>query len=114
MPVVFVIDPDLPQDVQHDHAVVHVLRGRGRGEARGCARCAADWRMSGDASAAAKAAPLQVAKAVLLVVLRHPQARASTRRDAVTLKPVQVIVAGMIGAALFVLSLVVLVRFVIS
>ena len=29
-PVVFFIDPALPADVQHDHAVVHVLRGGGR------------------------------------------------------------------------------------
>ena len=30
MPVVFVIDPNAPRRPRHDHAVVHVLRGRGR------------------------------------------------------------------------------------
>ncbi len=34
MPVVFVVDAALPRDVRHDHAVVHVLRGRGRGRRR--------------------------------------------------------------------------------
>ena len=32
MPVVFVVDPALPRDVNDDHAVVHVLRGRGQQE----------------------------------------------------------------------------------
>ena len=36
------------------------------------------------------------------------------RRDAVTIKPVQVIIAGIIGAVIFVLSLVMLVRFITS
>lgn len=60
-----------------------------------------------------KATPLQVAKAVLsaFVGIRR---RAAHEHDAVTLTPVQVIVAGVIGAALLVLALIMLVRFVTS
>ncbi|MBI1964860.1 MAG: DUF2970 domain-containing protein [Betaproteobacteria bacterium] len=60
-----------------------------------------------------KATPLQVAKAVLsaFVGIRR---RAAHEKDVVTLTPLQVIVAGVIAAAIFVLSLVMLVRFITS
>jgi hypothetical protein len=60
-----------------------------------------------------RASPLQVAKAVLsaFVGIRRGSAH---ERDAVTITPVQVIVAGVIGAAIFVLSLVLLVRHITS
>jgi len=55
------------------------------------------------------ATPWQVAKAVFWSFLGIRR-RAAHEHDAVTLKPVQVIVAGLIGAVIFVLSLVALVR----
>ena len=56
-----------------------------------------------------KAGPLQVAKAVFWSFLGIRK-RSAHERDAVTITPVQAIVAGLIGAAIFVLSLVFLVR----
>jgi hypothetical protein len=38
--------------------------------------------------------------------------RAAHEKDAVTIKPVQVIIAGLIGALIFVLTLVMIVRFI--
>ena len=58
-----------------------------------------------------KASPLDVAKAVFWSFLGIRK-RAAHERDAVTLKPAQVIVAGVIGAIILVLSLVTLVRFI--
>ena len=58
-----------------------------------------------------KATPLEVAKAVVWSFLGIRK-RASHERDAVTIKPAQVIVAGIIGAAIFVLGLILLVRFI--
>jgi hypothetical protein len=60
-----------------------------------------------------KATPLQVAKAVgsAFIGIRR---RAAHERDAVTITPVQVIVAGVIAAGIFVGSLVLLVRLVTS
>ncbi len=58
-----------------------------------------------------KATPLQVAKAVASAFIGIRR-RASHERDVVTITPLQAIVAGVIGAAIFVASLVVLVRFV--
>jgi hypothetical protein len=60
-----------------------------------------------------KATPLQVAKAVAsaFVGIRR---RAAHERDVVTITPLQAIVAGVIAAAIFVASLVLLVRFVTS
>ena len=60
-----------------------------------------------------KATPLQVAKAVLSAFIGIRK-RAGHERDAVTITPLQVIVTGVIFAAIFVLSLVVLVRYIIS
>ena len=60
-----------------------------------------------------KATPLQVARAVFWSFLGIRR-RAAHEHDAVTLTPVQVIVAGIIGAVIFVLSLVMLVRFITS
>ena len=57
------------------------------------------------------AGPLDVAKAVFWSFLGIRK-RTAHERDAVTLKPAQVIVAGLIGAVIFVLSLVVLVRII--
>ena len=55
-----------------------------------------------------KATPLQVVKAVLSAFIGIRKG-AAHERDAVTITPVQAIVAGLIGAAIFVLSLVFLV-----
>jgi Protein of unknown function (DUF2970) len=59
------------------------------------------------------ASPLQVAKAVFWSFL-GVRKRSAHESDVAQLKPAQVIVAGIIGAALFVLGLVLLVRFVVS
>jgi len=58
-----------------------------------------------------QASPLQVAKAVFwsFLGIRKRQAH---EHDAVTLKPAQVIIAGIIGAVILVLSLVGLVTFI--
>jgi len=58
-----------------------------------------------------KATPLQVARAVFWSFLGIRR-RAEYERDAVSLTPAQVIVAGIIGAVVLVLSLVTLVRFI--
>ena len=60
-----------------------------------------------------EAGPLDVAKAVFWSFLGIRK-RVAHERDAVTLKPSHVIVAGLIGALVFVLSLIVLVRFLTS
>ena len=60
-----------------------------------------------------KATPLQVAKAVLSAFIGIRK-RSAHEQDAVTITPVQVIVAGVIAAAIFVLSLVMLVRTITS
>ena len=59
------------------------------------------------------ASPLQVAKTVLWAFLGI-RARAAHESDVTQLKPAQVIIAGLIGAAIFVLSLVLLVRFIVG
>ena len=59
------------------------------------------------------ASPLQVAKAVFWSFLGIRR-RAEHESDAAQLKPAHVIVAVIIGAAIFVLSLVLLVRFIVS
>jgi hypothetical protein len=59
------------------------------------------------------ASPLQVAKAVLWSFLGI-RARAAHESDVTQLKPAHVIVAGLIGAAIFVLSLILLVRLIVS
>jgi len=66
-----------------------------------------------DREPARKATPLQVARTVLWSFLGIRK-RTDYERDAVTLTPLQVIVAGIIGAVIFVLSLVLLVRFITS
>jgi hypothetical protein len=58
-----------------------------------------------------KATPFQVVKTVFWSFLGIRK-RAAHERDAVTLTLLQVVVAGIIGAVIFVLSLVMLVRFV--
>jgi len=60
-----------------------------------------------------KATPVQVAKAVLSAFIGIRK-RAAHERDAVTITLLQVIVAGVIGAAIFVLSLIMLVRYITS
>ena len=57
------------------------------------------------------AGPLDVAKAVFWSFLGIRK-RSAHEHDAVTLKPAQVIIAGVIGAVIFVLILVALVRFI--
>ena len=59
------------------------------------------------------ATPLQVIKAVFWSFLGIRR-RAEYEKDAVSLKPAQVIIAGIIGAIVLVLSLVTLVHFIIS
>ena len=58
-----------------------------------------------------KATPLQVAKAVFWSFF-GVRRRAEYEKDAVSLTLLQVVVAGIIGAVVFVLSLVMLVRFI--
>ena len=58
-----------------------------------------------------KATPLQVAKAVFWSFF-GVRRRAEYEKDAVRLTLPQVVVAGIIGAVIFVLSLVMLVRFI--
>jgi len=60
-----------------------------------------------------KASPLQVMKAVLSAFIGIRK-RAGHEHDAVTLSPAQVVIAGIIAAVIFVLSLVMLVRFITS
>jgi len=59
------------------------------------------------------ASPLKVAKAVFWSFLGIRR-RAEHESDATQLKPAQVIIAGLIGAAIFVLSLVLLVKFIVG
>jgi DUF2970 family protein len=74
---------------------------------------APDRSSRGEPGGARKAGPLDVARAVFWSFLGIRK-RAAHEKDAVTIKPVQVIVAGVIGAVIFVLSLVTLVRFITS
>lgn len=60
-----------------------------------------------------RAGPLQVARAVFWSFLGIRK-RAAHEKDAVTITPLQAIVAGIIGAIIFVSSLVVLVRYITS
>jgi Protein of unknown function (DUF2970) len=60
-----------------------------------------------------KASPLQVARAVFWSFLGIRKRR-DYEADSVELKPHQVIIAGLVGAAVLVLSLILLVRFVIG
>ena len=60
-----------------------------------------------------KAGLFEVASAVFWSFLGIRK-RAAHEKDAVTIKPMQVIVAGIIGAVIFVLILVTLVRFITS
>jgi len=60
-----------------------------------------------------KASPLQVARAVFWSLLGIRKRR-DYETDSVELKPRQVIIAGLIGAALFVSGLILLVRFVVG
>ncbi|TSA13618.1 MAG: DUF2970 domain-containing protein [Betaproteobacteria bacterium] len=66
-----------------------------------------------EAPIARKASPMQVAKAVFWSFLGIRK-RSDYEVDSVELKPQQVIVAGLIGAACFVLGLVLLVRLIIG
>ena len=68
---------------------------------------------SGHAPIARKAGPLDVARAVFWSFLGIRK-RAAHEKDFVTLKPLQVVIAGIIGAVILVLSIVTLVRFVTS
>ena len=65
-----------------------------------------------EAQKPAKATPLQVAKAVFWSFLGIRK-RAAYEKDAVSLTLPQVVVAGIIGALVLVLSLIMLVRFII-
>jgi len=67
----------------------------------------------GDVQKPAKATPLQVVKAVLWSFFGIRK-RAAYEKDAVSLTLPQVVVAGIIGALVLVLSLIVLVRLVTS
>ena len=69
--------------------------------------------MTDPADTARKATPLQVVKAVLSAFIGIRK-RAAHERDVVTLTPLQVIVAGIIGAVILAVSLVTLVRFITS
>ena len=67
--------------------------------------------LAGSVEPPRKASPLQVAKAVLSAFIGIRK-RASHERDIATLTPAQVIVAGIIAAAILVVSVVLLVRFI--
>jgi hypothetical protein len=67
----------------------------------------------GEAQKPGRATPLQVARAVFWSFF-GVRKRAAYEKDAVSLTPLQVIVAGVIGAVILVLSLVTLVHFIIS
>jgi len=69
--------------------------------------------LSGDAQKPAKATPLQVARAVFWSFFGIRK-RAAYEKDAVSLTLPQVVVAGIIGALVLVLSLIMLVRFITS
>ena len=60
-----------------------------------------------------RASPLQVAKAVFWSFFGVRRS-AEHEKDLAQIKPVQVVIAGLIGAAIFVLSLVLLVKFIIG
>ena len=60
-----------------------------------------------------RAGPLQVAQAVFWSFLGIRK-RSAHERDVGTITPVQAIIAGVIGAAIFVASLILLVRFITS
>ncbi len=60
-----------------------------------------------------RAGPLQVAKAVLWSFFGVRRSK-DQDRDAVTITPLQIIVAGLIGAALLVVCLILVVRLVTS
>ena len=66
-----------------------------------------------EAQKPAKATPLQVAKAVFWSFFGIRK-RAEYEKDAVSLTLPQVVVAGLIGAIIFVVSLVMLVHFITS
>ncbi len=66
-----------------------------------------------EAQKPAKATPLQVAKAVFWSFFGIRK-RAAYEKDAVSLTLPQVVVAGIIGALVLVLSLIMLVRFITS
>jgi hypothetical protein len=59
------------------------------------------------------ASPVQLAKAVFWSFLGIRR-RTAHESDVTQLKPAQVIIAGLVGAAIFVLSLVLLVKFIVS
>jgi DUF2970 family protein len=59
------------------------------------------------------AGPFDVAKAVFWSFLGIRK-QAAHEKDAVTIKPVHAIIAGIIGAVIFVLTLIVLVRYITS
>jgi len=63
------------------------------------------------AEAPRKATPLQVAKAVASAFIGIRR-RAAHERDVVAITPLQAVVAGVIGAAIFVAALVLLVRYI--
>ncbi|OGA09180.1 MAG: hypothetical protein A2W68_09615 [Betaproteobacteria bacterium RIFCSPLOWO2_02_64_14] len=67
----------------------------------------------GEAQKPGRATPLQVARAVFWSFF-GVRKRAAYEKDAVSLTPLQVIVAGVIGAVILVLSLVTLVYFITS
>jgi Protein of unknown function (DUF2970) len=59
------------------------------------------------------ASPLQVAKTVLWSFF-GVRRRAEHEKDLAQIKPAQVVIAGLVGAAIFVLSLVLLVKFIMG
>ena len=59
------------------------------------------------------ASPMQVARAVFWSFL-GVRKRAEHEKDLARIKPVQVVIAGLVGALIFVLSLVLLVKFIVG
>jgi Protein of unknown function (DUF2970) len=73
---------------------------------------AADEAMEGDQELKS-ASPLQAAKAVLSAFLGIRK-RTGHEKDLAQLKPAQVVIAGLVGALIFVLGLVLLVKFIVG
>ena len=70
-------------------------------------------QMAMESESPRKAGPWQVAKAVASAFIGIRKG-AAHEHDAVTITPIQVIIAGVIGAAIFVVSLILLVRYITS
>ena len=109
-PVVFVIDPKLPQGREDDHPVLYLLRGRRQGACRRprARRPASSGRRArglhdhaAEGRGGAQGLVRQTMKAVAWSFFGVRKS-AEYEKDVSQLNPVHVVIAGVIGAALFV------------